>query len=43
MTPQEIKEGKEAKAQLMLAMQITSSTLNQARKKVHEDSRQVKS
>ena len=43
MTPEEIKEGKEAKAQLMLAMRITSVKLNQARKKVQEDSHVVKS
>ena len=43
MTAEEIKEGKEAKAQLMLAMRITSVKLNEARKKVQEDSHVVKS
>ena len=43
MTAEEIKEGKEAKEQLMLAMRITSVKLNQARKKVQEESHVVKS
>ena len=43
MTAEEIKEGREAKKQLMLAMRITSVKLNQARKKVQEDSHVVKS
>jgi hypothetical protein len=43
MSAEEIREGKEAKAQLMLAMRITSVKLNEARKKVQEDSHAVKS
>jgi len=37
LTPEEIREGRAAKARLMLAMQIASSKLNQAKKRVQED------
>jgi len=43
LTAEEIREGREAKAQLMLAMQITSSKLSQAKHRVQEDGRPSRS
>ena len=39
LTAQEIREGQDAKARVMLAMEIASSKLNEARKKVQDESR----